>query len=419
MVGFECPHGTIKLNGSTVCHDSTLTLSDLGTGFLNYTMTASPDSGYAINEWNRTGDACLGFYPTCLSNSTLSPVGLWESCSALGYCSGTVVLSSPAVMSQLLTARIYNGSGSMQVNGNSLTDGQTITLQGGSVVNVSGNSSVPGLPVWGWVSDDGQFLSPRSNATTLTVRNSPGEVGNVTLLLNGSAPRPKLHEADPAWTGLQFSGTGFTQASGTYTIPSVGQSACNGGACTEPYVGVWVGIGGGYLPPNPNASAANLWQAGVCVVDDSSCPSGPGSTGLAAYAFYETWPQATPQYYPSPLIIGSTVTITVTFSPVTSTSAFEIVCDSNGGTGCGWSNSTWSRPPVTYIPNASTCEWIAEYVADYGVLSFWGPSSTSAAGYSSSFDGSGAVSDGYSWGGGTGYIWDYVSSVTASTLTLR
>jgi len=320
-----------------------------------------------------------------------------------------VVLSSPAIESQVLTGRIYNGWGTMNVNGTELTDGQMVTVRGGAVVNVSGISSQPGVTVWGWVSDDGQFLSPKSNSTTLTVRNAPSGVGNVTLLLNAT---PSQGPA-PKWVGLQFSGTDYIEASGTFSIPYVNPQVCEEGACTSANVGIWVGIGG-------TLGTKNLWQAGVCVVNASSCPSGgPGSSGVAAYAWYETYPQANPFYNDIPLIVGSTVTVTVTYNATNSTGTFDVVCDSKGGSGCGWSSPTWSGQ-VSYTPDTSTCEWIAEYIASYNSWSFWAPSSTSASGLATSFSASAAVYDGYVAGEVRNQeIWDFVESVGASNFMLK
>jgi len=410
MVGFRCLNATIYLNGSLTCHDSNLTFQNLGTGFHNYTVSATSDHGYAVNQWNATGSACFGSNSTCLRNVTNNPAAFWSYCAPTGYCSGAVVLSNPPIKAQVLTARIYNGSGSMTVNGTPVTDGQTIALEAGSVVSVDGTSDVPGLTFWGWLSDDGQFLHPRSSMTTLTVRNAPTGVGNVTLLLNGT---PLTNGLGSGWAGLEFSGAGFTEVSATFTIPNVAYNPNPFGNGAPSNVGIWVGIGGG----RP-LGETNLWQAGVCVVNDSSYPNanGLGSAGLAAYAFYETWPQANPQYNNAPLTVGSTVTVSVGFNPANSTSTFKLVCDSDGGIGCGWSSSTWSRQ-VNYTPNASTCEWIAEDAAIYSAWSLWDPSSISAAGPSASFSGSAEVWDAYTWGH-NGKVWDVVASVTASGLTL-
>lgn len=399
-ITFECPHGTIALNGTSVCHDQSTSSQNLGTGYHSYTMLASADSGHAFNEWNRTGDACLGVDPACWSNSTYNPASLWESCSTT--CSGVVVLSSPAIKSQALTARIFEGWGTVKIGGTLLSNGQSIAEQGGSVVAVSGSPSKSSYPFWRWVSDDGQFANLLSNATNLTVRNAPSGVGNVSLLLNNTTWG--------YWDGLVASGSGFSEVSGTFSIPSTAEE-CSGSTC-ENTTSIWVGIGG---------VNGNLWQAGVCLYSCYNSSPWRGSAGRA-YAFYQEYPQWNgARYNTVALTNGSTLTVSVTFYPGNGTSTFKIVCDTGGGTGCGWSTSTWSGSPVTYTPDRTTAEWIAEYVTDYGNVTFWAPSFAGSGGSGTSFSASSAVFGALlSCGGNTCPKYHgFVTSVTAATLSLK
>jgi len=108
-VGIQCLHGTVYLNGTSFCHDSSYTAQVLcawdGVYPLYncwYTMSFTPDSGYGFTNWSASSDAYLGSVGTEGTHSTANPTTFWAStCTA--SCEGALVASAWPVYSVTFT----------------------------------------------------------------------------------------------------------------------------------------------------------------------------------------------------------------------------------------------------------------------------------------------------------------------------
>ncbi|MGB6501061.1 MAG: G1 family glutamic endopeptidase [Thermoplasmata archaeon] len=255
----------------------------------------------------------------------------------------------------------------IDLNGTNYDNGQVAHVVYNQALSLSETISNVSYTFVKWMSDDGTFANASATSTTFTVGSNPAGIGNLTMVVkNGSS--------NYNFAGLISSGSGITEVSGTFYIPSAGYS-CHGACPGAQVLPIWVGIGGVF-------GGKGLWQAGFEVIANSTSLGG----GTYARAFYESvGTGGSGPYFGSYVRLGTEVTVTVEYDASTHTSSFDIVCDSS--TGCGtlpWTGST------AFTPDVTTGEWIAEEYADSppsysSNLSFSSPQLTGTGISSSSF----------------------------------
>jgi hypothetical protein len=399
-VDFHCTHGEVKLNGSSVCHDQSVLFDIAGGDAVDwYTMVAVPDTNYLMSTWATVGDACLNGYIHCGRSSVNASTTLWGYCASGERCSGSVTLTSVPAVVQHLTARIFDGFGTIDLNGTVLSNGQGGTVRGGAAVSVSADVIESGYKFYGWLSDDGSFANSKSSSTTFTAANSAGGTGNISLVVNQTS-------ANRSWSGLVATGSGLTRVSGTFNIPYLTEVSYTGNPAQQnDESAFWVGFGG------LTGIGGTIWQAGVAVQHI------PHET-ITARAWYEAPSLGPAQYNSVDLEVNSTVTVTVIYYPSNETSAFSIVCDTGGGLGCGWSNSTW-RGSVSLTPDDTTADWIVEGVTELDPVAFSHPEVTATGGSSVSYaQPVTAIASGFPGAPGIPNQYDYVSTLALGSFTI-
>jgi hypothetical protein len=220
-------------------------------------------------------------------------------------------------------------------------------------------AQMPGIPAQ---TNDADVLAPRQHAPRRVYGKTPPRVfENVT------------QEDSTNWSGYAVTGTAFTKALGSWTVPSVSCSAT-----PNTYSSFWVGIDGW--------TSSSVEQTGT----DSDCDG----TTPSYYAWYEFYPN--PSYLISsvPVAPGNHMSASVTYSGT----EFTVII-TNESTGKSFSKSARVRSA-----KRTSAEWIAEApcctnaggilpLSDFGTVDF-GEDYTGVSGTNEATDSStsGAIS---------------------------
>jgi hypothetical protein len=140
------------------------------------------------------------------------------------------------------------------------------------------------------------------------------------------------------WAGYAVTGTDFTSAKGSWTVPTV-----NCGASPNAVVAIWVGIDG--------YSSTTVEQTGTSTICEHATP--------VYYAWYEFYPNASATISSIAVAPGDKITAEVSYS--SSTKEFTITL-TNVTTGAHYSTSEAVSGAVR-----SSAEWIVEAPADSAV----------------------------------------------------
>jgi hypothetical protein len=123
-IGFNCLHSKITSGGSTICHDQIAFINE-GTGSIQFSITASMDTGYRFSGWSSTGDACLGTLSPCGTSSSSNPVTVYGYCATTSKCSGDIVVDD-------LTATLIGGYATTSTPGNGWSENLSFTVPSGT-----------------------------------------------------------------------------------------------------------------------------------------------------------------------------------------------------------------------------------------------------------------------------------------------
>jgi hypothetical protein len=141
--------------------------------------------------------------------------------------------------------------------------------------------------------------------------------------------RPDYQVESENWSGYAVTGSSFTQAKGSWTVPAV-----NCSVTPNTYSSFWVGLDG--------YSSSTVEQIGT----DSDC----NGTSASYYAWYEFYPQGSFLISSVPISPGNRISAQVSYSGTQFT--VTITNETRGG----------SYSKTTTVPGAkrSSAEWIAE-----------------------------------------------------------
>lgn len=236
-----------------------------------------------------------------------------------------------------VTMEIYGGFGQILLAGIPYSNGAQLGLLGGCSNRYHISASIPPYSGWTffeWETSAGGVVP----ATSMDSTYSTGFFSGALILVLGKAQT----DSNP-WGGFVASGSGFTKASGTFTLPSSATFVSIGGKPNN-LAAFWVGIGG----VNGNRY---LWQAGVELQKDSS-------NHTTMYLWYEAWPSLS-VFVPTPgngvIAFHDRITITVWYGyPHTGDDSFRIEDATQG----------WTTGVVTpmngFVPDRTVVEWIIE-----------------------------------------------------------
>ena len=232
----------------------------------------------------------------------------------------------PCTLYFTLTFYVWPAAGSIYFNGQWYGDGQTASFSGpcGTSYWVSGSF---GLSFFQWLSDAGTFGPITPNGCHCQAQFTPTGSGSVTAVMG---------VPNGLWAGYVLQGTGVTQVTGHFQIPT-SASFVDGGTNPQALL-IWAGIGGWF--------GSNLWQAGIQI----KCW---WILGCFLNPFFENFPdppQAAGGISPS---WGDDISITVTYTPATHVGTYTMTDNTRGGT----SNGNFVLP---HPPDTTSAEWIAE-----------------------------------------------------------
>ena len=257
----------------------------------------------------------------------------------------------------------YGGEAQVTVNGTSHIDGTYFLFCIGVPYSIGVSNVQPGYTFHQWISNSGTFANPGSASTVFTPQSAPLQSGLSAVLFSSYS------NGQAGWSGYEISTYAgspvISSVSGSFQVPSTSYTSCS--ICTNNQVAIWMGIGGSF---------GNLAQAGIGIgwylydgVPDPLCTP-------CYWAFYEdVGKDLTPTYYNSlPLGPGDQVSITVSTSNGHASYSVGVYT----GT---W--SYWNPPAVTFTPDQTTAEWVAEdpsntlwVLPNTGTLSFFSPAYT-------------------------------------------
>jgi hypothetical protein len=137
------------------------------------------------------------------------------------------------------------------------------------------------------------------------------------------------------WSGYSTTGGPFTEAKGTFTVPSI-----SAGTPPNDQVSEWVGVDG------TNGSDSSLIQAGVDEYTDPLDPSAP-----VIQPWWEILPAAETNITTVAVKAGDSVTVTL-WQVSTSTWEINLTDNTNG--------ESYTTPPEQYSGPEASAEWIVE-----------------------------------------------------------
>lgn len=221
--------------------------------------------------------------------------------------------------------------------GTNYADGASVSLcYSSSQYSISSTSIATGFAFFEWTAQNLTIGSSTASSTTVQFAFPGPSTSNYVLDL------ALTNSVVKNWGGYIESGSGFTQVSATFTLPSFTTSAdpSYGDA-----MGIWLGIGGTW--------STSLWQAGVEITNINSHGT-PTSTNHA-YPFYEevggsTCGTKSCLDYNLAFTGGDSITVTVSSSG--GVSAFN-VSDVTAGT-------YYAITGVSYTPASTSIEWVGE-----------------------------------------------------------
>jgi hypothetical protein len=330
--GGLCPYGNLgisaiseALSGSTVTVAWTVspgTNAILG-GLISQTFqwgTSNPPNNTAPVTSNAQGASSASF-------SSVPATFYYVSISASSACYSTAV-SNPSFGVASVLVQVFTNYGNnppirfvqVEIGSTTYNDGQSALLIEPATYTATAVNQQSYI-FQQWVTSGGTSVNQATaNPAQLTVSSLTGSLGVVSQLLSGYI-----------WGGYVQSGTSVSSVSADMVVPSVGLDYFQGTQTSTEIVNFWVGIGG-------NVGTAGLWQAGIAI-SISPTIHGPQTEDCAFYEWdppdnsgHENFDCASGLITP-----GSTVAMSVTYSPSSGTCAFQVTdggSDSASGISC-------------------------------------------------------------------------------------
>lgn len=404
-VTFTCTHGTIRENGTAICHDQTVAnYPQCGqNAYCYFSVTVTLDStDIYLQNLSVSGAGCLGPHGNCYTAISSFPANYWfQACASrcLGYATLNAGPNVPVQVYIPTNQSCACTFASLQLNGTDYAGPEaTIWLDPGYAATISAviGLSFQGMYSFGFWSTNAGTLGNNVSATTTLTTSSSG--GILDLGLNGSGGTGGPH-FNP-WGGYVQTGSAVTAVSGSIYLPGSLAiiNSCN--QLQECITSPWVGIGG-YL------GTRSLWQVGFeiqCVVSSGSCQDqvwpwyeyiGLGGTGIqAVYMINGT----SGHHVDLGKYIGTkhywTFEVWTVGTGTAEKDYFLMAVDGTEFWGTNFTGGPFgddSVAPITWIPDPHSADWIVEapnalYDAPLMSLEFFNPDVTDGSvGYSSYF----------------------------------